>query len=232
MSFDYTIAASGGTGYAVLPDMQITRTTTFGGGLATNGNINTIDGGTTATGVSILSFFNLVGGVPTIENTQLAYRTGRTFTAPVAVITSVPVITPVATVNVSSAAATLGQVSGLSLVTPSTIPGVNTINGRGYAGPFSVTIEPSIATAPGTGAAVTLSGFAAPNANLEVQWNGTSAVAAPGSGYLPNLNRVPNLAGGVISFSPTGAITQQVVSGGAYKLDIRYGTGNRTQNVD
>lgn len=218
MSFDYTVAASGGTGYAVLPGMQITRTTTFGGTLVTNGNINTIDGGVTAT-PTLISNFTLVSGVPTLKNTQLAYRTGRTFTTPVAVITPDPSTTAVATVGVNGTvgSATFSQVNALNFV----------LAGSGYAAPFAVTIEPSIATAPGSGATVsfTVGDFTFNAATGEYTWNGGNSGIVGGSGYLSNLNR-----SGTVGFSGNNNLS--VVSGATYTRNIVFGTGVRLQNVD
>lgn len=220
--FLYNITPSGGTGYSVLPTMSYnyspSPTATSGDAAVTNVTTFTIiDGANTTTGQAILPEFTLASGVPVLRNSGLlTYRTPLSFSTPVAVITPVPSTLPVATVNISSAAATFGQVTGLSVVN----------QGRGFASPFTVTIEPSIATAPGSGASIPLTGFGALTANLETQWGGTIGTVVPGSGYLPNLNR-----SGTVNYS--GLSTLTVVSGRTYPGNlIQYGTGTRLQNVD
>lgn len=114
-----------------------------------------------------------------------------------------------------------GEVSGLSV--PNT--GVNgPLNyyesyGIGYSKPFGVTIEPTIAGLPGTGAMINLDGrgyFATPT---YYQWNSTNNIVVNGgSGYLQNVNQT-----GKVNFSGNG--TMNVSAGGTYVNDVMYGTG-------
>ncbi len=219
--FAYNVTPSGGTGYSVLPTMSYNYTpnpiAASGNAAVTNTSlVNIIDGASTDTDEEILPEFTLAAGVPVLRNSGLLiYRTPVSFSTPVAVITPDPSTLPVATVSISSSAGTFGQVTGLSV----------TNVGSGFASPFAVTIEPSIATAPGSGASIALTGFNALTDNLEAVWTGNTGTVVPGSGYLPNLNRAATT-----SFSGNSGLL--VVSGMTYQRDIVYGTGNRLQNVD
>lgn len=60
-------------------------------------------------------------------------------------------------------------------------------NGTGYTAPFGVTITPTVAGAPGSGAVVELLDFTTYSSG-EVQWSGNYKVTNGGSGYLQSLN--------------------------------------------
>ena len=98
-------------------------------------------------------------------------------------------------------------------------------NGVGYAAPLTASIQPTIAGAPGSGAAAALnSAFDA--TTLEYQWNGNFSVMSRGSGYLRNLNQrgMENAVG--------MTMTVAVQAGKTTAVEIKYGTGNRKVNIN
>ncbi len=218
MAYEYAITPSGGTGYAVLPAMSYTQVTTFGGAVTTTGNVDIYDGTSVDADEPLISEFTLAGGVPVLENgTLLTYRTlNFTFAAPTAIITPDPVTLPVASLTITAD----GEITGLSASNV----------GSGFGSEFGVTIEPCPPTGPGSGAAISLANNFSKGTNMESVWSGGSSVVTRGSGYLVNANQIPGLAFGIIAYS--GPSSVNVVSGGTYKFQIIYGTGNRTQDVD
>lgn len=96
-------------------------------------------------------------------------------------------------------------------------------NGIGYAGPFDVTIVPTI-SGPGSGATIELiGGFYQPDGTFE--WGGTSTVISGGSGYLPEVNRY-----GQMDFSGSNNIFD-VKPGDTYVRDFHFGIGQRLEDV-
>ncbi|WOK05781.1 carboxypeptidase-like regulatory domain-containing protein [Imperialibacter roseus] len=103
----------------------------------------------------------------------------------------------------------------------------NVDEGSGYNVIFGVTITPTLATSPGTGAAVLLSNFSILSTG-EVEWNGDYTITDEGSGYLQELN--PGFNDGVINFSTTTTIN--AVSGSVFDVKLIYGTGERLEDVN
>ncbi len=103
-------------------------------------------------------------------------------------------------------------------------PGAGNL-GNGYNAPLTVSVQPAIAGAPGSGAAITLTNFFDP-LTLEYTWLGATTIQSQGSGYLSNLNqKAAENASGL-------TVTIQAQAGKTYTADIVYGTGNRKMNVN
>jgi hypothetical protein len=97
-------------------------------------------------------------------------------------------------------------------------------SGNGYNSPVTVSVQPTIAGAPGSGATISLTN----NYNVvtgEYTWTGAYLITNPGSGYLRNLNRKS-------SQSPVFPTTILAQPRKTYTVDISYGTGNRKVNVN
>ena len=96
-------------------------------------------------------------------------------------------------------------------------------SGEGYNNRYEVTIM-TITGAPGSGAAIQLTSFVTQSSG-EVIWNGTYITTDGGSGYLQNLNvdGFENFTGNTILF---------VEGGKEYVNDIKYGTGDKQEDVN
>lgn len=97
--------------------------------------------------------------------------------------------------------------------------------GSGYANVIKATIEPTITGAPGSSATVDITGGYF-DASGEYNWGGGYTITNQGSGYLQNLNQTSS----TISFY-TPSTYNTLDAGDTYVFDIRYGTGNKTDNV-
>jgi hypothetical protein len=119
-----------------------------------------------------------------------------------------------------------GQVSGMSTYS-SDLEDFSNSNGDGYGGVFGATIEPTIAGAPGSGAKVLLADGDFFNSG-EYQWYGDYSFTNQGSGYLQNLN----VTNSTSSYSVGGSYSYVTLDEGELHIvDIRYGTGNKVEDV-
>ncbi|WP_435622539.1 carboxypeptidase-like regulatory domain-containing protein [Flagellimonas sp.] len=96
--------------------------------------------------------------------------------------------------------------------------------GAGYTDQFMVSIEPAAEGAPGSGAQADLV-FGTLAANGEYIWGGDANLKSGGSGYLENLNQKSPQA-----FE--GSFNQPIQAGKTYIANIRYGTGQRQEQVN
>ncbi len=99
--------------------------------------------------------------------------------------------------------------------------------GNGYNTPFQMTIQPSIAGAPGVGAQWLIQhSFNSTSGEYSLNsWNRLSG----GSGYLDNLNRKGQQSDNI---STTGIALPTLQAGSVYVVDVTYGTGFKTIDVD
>lgn len=99
------------------------------------------------------------------------------------------------------------------------------VSGKGYDNSFTVSIEPAITGAPGSGAEVYLTWNYVENTNewvLNNEW-----ITNPGSGYLENLN----VQGTIINYAGSADIIG-AKPGQTYVRDIHYGTGDKQEDVN
>lgn len=114
------------------------------------------------------------------------------------------------------------------------ISGMNVSDqGSGYIDRFSITIEPSAVGAPGSGAIVEMRDGQFLNTG-EFDWSGQFNIVNQGSGFLRNLNQV----NGDRNFEVNGStstnpyLNRTLSVGQTYIVDIDYGTGVRSENID
>lgn len=100
----------------------------------------------------------------------------------------------------------------------------NTNRGNGYDSPMTVSVQPTVTGAPGSGASILLANSFDISTG-EYSWTGVYTITNKGTGYLRNLNR-KGAENGVFP----STITAQ--AGKTYTADINYGTGNRKLNVN
>ncbi|MEQ9101273.1 MAG: hypothetical protein RIF36_05645 [Imperialibacter sp.] len=214
--FEYTIAIDN-TGitvpYTILPDVNWYNTTvaSFPDASATDTDvISYTEAGTGLSGnLDDLLGINGTGGLA-LTRTVTNLRTGFSYAAPVLEIVEPMAMMASADVDINSD----GTIGGL----------FNEDGGMGYTGVFGVTIMPTLATSPGTGAAVQLFDFTT-QGTREVQWSTNWTVTDKGSGYLEELN---NSAFGAYS----GPTSVYAISGEVFELTVKYGSGMRLQNVN
>lgn len=154
---------------------------------------------------------NLVSLVPTVK-----FRTNIFWGATPA--------TSVVSVNIKATITT----PSLTWSGGTTITGLGTATlGSGYDVAPAVTITVP-AGAPGTGAAINLSGgITFSNTTKIFAWDGSTLTVTPGTGYLQFLNRQSTV-------TPTTLGTTTTVTtkpGQVYILDLKYGTGKRTADI-
>ncbi|MEQ8417913.1 MAG: hypothetical protein RIB71_25760 [Imperialibacter sp.] len=214
--FEYTIAIDN-TGitvpYTILPAVNWYNTTvaSFPDASATDTDvISYTEAGTGLSGnLDDLLGINGTGGLA-LTRTVTNLRTGFSYAAPVLEIVEPMAMMASADVDINSD----GTIGGL----------FNEDGGMGYTGVFGVTIMPTLATSPGTGAAVQLFDFTT-QGTREVQWSTNWTVTDKGSGYLEELN---NSAFGAYS----GPTSVYAISGEVFELTVKYGSGMRLQNVN
>ncbi|CAD5274219.1 MULTISPECIES: carboxypeptidase-like regulatory domain-containing protein [unclassified Imperialibacter] len=214
--FEYTIAIDN-TGitvpYTILPAVNWYNTTvaSFPDASATDTDvISYTEAGTGLTG-NLDDLLGIDGtGNLILTRTVTNLRTGISYAAPVLEIVEPMAMMASADVDINSD----GTIGGL----------FNEDGGMGYTGVFGVTIMPTLATSPGTGAAVQLFDFTT-QGTREVQWSTNWTVTDKGSGYLEELN---NSAFGAYS----GPTSVYAVSGEVFELTVKYGSGVRLQNVN
>lgn len=100
--------------------------------------------------------------------------------------------------------------------------------GNGYNTPFQFTIQPSIAGAPGTGAQWLLT-HSFNSTSGEYSFGGSYTRLSGGTGYLPNLNRKGQESDNI---SNTGIGLPTLQTGNVYTVNVTYGTGFKTVNVN
>ena len=214
--FEYTIAIDNAgitVPYTILPAVNWYNTTvgSFPDASATATDaISYTEAGTGLAGnLDDLLGINGTGGLA-LTRTVTNLRTGISYAAPVLEIVEPMAMMASADVDINSD----GTIGGL----------FNEDAGMGYTGVFGVTIMPTLATSPGSGAAVQLFDFST-QGTREVQWSTNWTVTDKGSGYLEELN---NGTFGAYS----GPTSVYAVSGEVFELTIKYGSGVRLQNVN
>ncbi|MBS1682258.1 MAG: carboxypeptidase regulatory-like domain-containing protein [Bacteroidetes bacterium] len=198
------------TPYSILPDNITWQYNQLNGGIFTENRVYDKENN--------ISFYNddiqaSDGQVIHLDPT----KTFRTFSfnqvQPVPIITSSPSTQAQANLNINSN----GQIPSI----------FSTNNGRGYSTPPTVTIQPMVTGAPGSGAVIDLSGSIGYNSKTgEYSWGGGSTVLTTGTGYAQFVNKQPYVpyAGPASTFTvKTGETTVQ---------NIVYGTGKRKQQVN
>lgn len=100
-------------------------------------------------------------------------------------------------------------------------------NGEGYTDNFGAAIVPTIEGAPGSGATIEITDGIY-YSNGEYQWFGDYIITDQGSGYLQNLN----VQNSTSSYSLGGDATNVTLEEGTtHVVNIRYGTGNKSEDV-
>jgi hypothetical protein len=213
---------NGGTGYSILPNnVGFAYINELGNAVSDYNVVNEFN----VAGAMINSLAVSSGSVLFFDATSKYHTVGYSETAPQAIV----------------AASFFGPASILAYVESNlNRPEYGQIfigvleRGAGYNAPFDVTIAPTIAGAPGSGAAFKLTDFTR-SPSSEYKWGGNYATISKGSGYLPNLNRVNEYLIG----SPTSTDEQNfsaqsgvlVKSGATIINDVVYGTGDRKEKV-
>jgi|GEM_PF-3216425 len=176
-----------------------------------NGATNTLLGALTISGTTI-TLNDPSGGVLALRTTLYSA------TAPSVVITDItPSVAKMTTLTISGPTASpAGAITAVGGITA----------GVGYNTIYGVTIQPTVAGAPGSGATVLLTGFTH-GTNGAQTWGGAATITNQGSGYLQNLN-IP-VGGAAFAITQSNPLTVQ--TGQTYTVNIDYGTGTHQIKV-
>jgi hypothetical protein len=163
------------------------------------------------------------GGAVVQRNPTLVFRTNSfSVTKPAALITSSVAVQTQATVTIGAD----GTITNIILPTSA-----SAVYGKGYSTPPTVSIQPMVTGAPGSGAVVDLSSVTSFNPVTGEYTLTSGATVTPlvkGSGYLSNVNQIGTTA---VAFAPSGAISTTVKTGETAVLNVDYGSGKRKQKV-
>jgi hypothetical protein len=176
-----------------------------------SGATSSLLGSLTISGTTV-SLNDASGGV-------LALRTSLySASAPAVVITDItPSVAKMTTLTISlPTASPAGAITAVTGITA----------GVGYNTIYGVSIQPTVAGAPGSGATVLLSGFTHGASGAQT-WGGTTTITNQGSGYLQNLN-IP-VGSATFAISQSNPLTVQ--TGQTYTVNIDYGTGTHQIKV-
>ena len=227
--------------YKVLPaDVNMTFSSLING-IINNNSI--IDQFGSFTG-NIINALTVSGGNINFSDNFRTYKTSEfSPAAPTASVTLSDAIMAVASVNISSAASTFGQITGLAVFN----------SGAGFEVTPTVTITPTISAgaqlSPGSGGKIDLTGIAYSTATKQYSWFGGNSVTNPGSGYLPFINQyytyynLSPSANSIVPFTlgPNSSASVSVVNNlinvtvktnDAQVIDFNYGTGLKKEVVN
>lgn len=199
------------TAYSILPNNITWQYMTLNGGIFTDGQVYDR--------VNNSSFFNndikANGGQVIQLDPTNSYRTLKfSKTQPVAVITSSQSIQATANVGLTN-----GIVTSLT----------GAVAGKGYSTPPTVTIQPMVTGATGSGATVDISGNINYNTITgEYTWTTGYTITNGGSGYVTNVNQQ---APAQVNFAPAST-SISVKTGQTYVQNILYGTGKRKSTLN
>jgi len=176
-----------------------------------NGATNTLLGALAISGTTI-TLNDPAGGVLALRTTLYSAS------APSVVITDItPSVAKMTTLTISGPTASpAGAITAVGGITA----------GVGYNTIYGVTIQPTVAGAPGSGATVLLTGFTHGASGAQT-WGGAATITNQGSGYLQNLN-MP-VGGAAFAISQSNPLTVQ--TGQTYTVNIDYGTGTHQIKV-
>jgi len=176
---------------------------------------------------------NIVASAGTVIQKDLneIYRTAK-FSAskPQALITASESVTTQATVTV----ATDGTITSIALPASSAAT-----YGKGYSTPPTVTIQPMVTGAPGSGAVVDLSSvttFDPVTGEYKLSSSATVTPLVKGSGYVGEVNQILTTLGSNTSAAfapvpPSAGIQATVKTGETAVINIDYGSGRRKQKI-
>lgn len=208
---------TGATDYPLVPICSVTYPAAPDGPIASETNVEVLS----ASGDSELAATSLTGRL-TVSNGDIVKREHARMLRTLSKSGGKPSIL-VTTETPQNAARPL-QPANIVLGSITTFPLLGNL-GNGYNAPVTVTVQPGIAGAPGSGGAITLTNAFDPT-TLEYTWQGGVSIQNQGSGYLTNLNqKTPENGSGLV-------VSILAQAGKSYTADIIYGTGNRKMNVN